>query len=100
MTAHNGLMRTDEQVMFDVAADYSRYGTLPTDGEARVVASQWHGGQVSALYSLASCGAIRDDCADEIAFEFYKTGARELLALLAYVKAAGERGPVKGWATY
>lgn len=92
-------MRSDEQVMFDVAADHSRYGTVPTDGEARVVAAQWHGGQLSALYSLASCGAIRDDCADEIAFEFYQTGARELLALLAYVNQAGERGPVRDWST-
>jgi hypothetical protein len=38
-----------------------------SDGQARRIASEWHGGMPSALYSLASSGAIDlDRVRDEI----------------------------------
>lgn len=75
-----------------------------TDTAARAAAASWHDGQASALYALASAGAIdlarvdrevmstldtlTDDRADDRA---------ELDALLAYVHRVGDRGPVDGW---
>jgi hypothetical protein len=37
-----------------------------TDGQARVIASQWHGGQTSALCVLATSGAITDGAMAEV----------------------------------
>lgn len=95
---------TDEQIM--AAATERWQGTqnhVITNLEARVIASQWHGGQMSALYSFASCGAIRDDLSDECRYTFHTSysdasdSPRELLALRDYVNFYGLRGPVEGW---
>ena len=56
-----------------------------SDGQARRIASEWHGGMSSALYSLASSGAIDPDrVRDEISRELWKLDVgevrRELLA--------------------
>ena len=75
-----------------------------TDAGARAAAAAWHDGQASALYALASSGAVdlarvdrevmstldtlTDDRADD---------AADLDALLAYVHRVGDRGPVDGW---
>lgn len=80
--------------------DYSR---IIGDGHARRIASEWHGGQWSALYSLASCGCITEGTATEIRRERQKFAAgcpAELDALLVYVLYAGERGPVNRWSDY
>ncbi len=82
--------------------------TTITDGKARRIAMEWHGGQSSLLYSFGSCGAIVDlerlsreieYNARNIAVDSPDTERNELLALDAYVRSIGERGPVSGWAT-
>jgi hypothetical protein len=65
-----------------------------SDGQARRIASEWHGGMSSALYSFASSGAIDlDRVRDEISRELGQLDAgevrRELLALDKYVGTAG-----------
>ena len=73
-----------------------------SDGQARRIASEWHGGMSSALYSLASSGAIDlDHARDEISRELQSLDVgevrRELLALDKYVRTAGERTAVAEW---
>ena len=86
-----------------------------SDAWARRTAAEWHGGQASALYMLASSGATHDarhgldTLLDEIDndrrnAELLQGGVRgagqgrELGDLLAYVTAVGARGPQQGWA--
>jgi hypothetical protein len=76
-------------------------------GQARRLASEWHGGQWSALYSLSSTGAIDVEAADReimASLDLQPEGTddeRDLDALLAYVHSHGPRGPVAddGWTT-
>jgi hypothetical protein len=74
-----------------------------SDACARVIASQWHGGQRSSLYSLSSCGAIDDRALSEIDQELgdrEESGPevkRPLIALRAYVLIKGQRGRQEGW---
>lgn len=73
-----------------------------TDGQARRIASEWHGGMSSALCSLASSGAIDlDRVRDEISRKLWQLDVgevrRELLALDKYVRTAGERSTQTGW---
>lgn len=76
---------------------------------ARVIASRWHGGQTSALYSLTSCGAMDAErlhaeinrAADELATsDDYSDDAYGcLIALDVYVsRVKSSRKPVLGWA--
>lgn len=72
------------------------------DGQARRIASEWHGGMSSALYSLGSSGAIDlDRVRDEISRELGQLDVgevrRELLALDKYVRTAGARPAQTGW---
>ena len=83
-------------------------GKVIDDRTARVIASAWHGGQWSALYSLASSGAVDADAAlselrqdhasaqddDDMTADDKR---RELGALMDYVSHVGDRGPVQGW---
>lgn len=71
-------------------------------GQARRIASEWHGGQASALYSLASTGYIErteeygcpaeDEIVRELDGKAYEStddpeqSERDLLALLKYVR--------------
>lgn len=73
-----------------------------SDGQARRIASEWHGGMSSALYSLASSGAIDlDRVRDEISRELWQLDVgevrRELLALDKYVRTAAARPAQSGW---
>lgn len=88
------------EVMARVGTRVRTLGEQITDAEARVIATEWHGGPLSALYSLATCGAVRDDLANEIAREqsYQDRTAPELYALRQYVLANGVRPPVSGWA--
>lgn len=80
----------------------STANVMISDGQARRIASEWHGGMSSALYSLTSSGAVALDRArDEISRELLKLDVgevrRELLALDKYVRTAGERTAVAEW---
>lgn len=73
-----------------------------SDGQARRIASDWHSGMSSALYSFASSGAIDlDRVRDEISRELWQLDVgevrRELLALDKYVRTAGARPAQSGW---
>jgi hypothetical protein len=82
-----------------------------SDRTARRVASEWHSGQVSALLSLATTGAILySRTEDEILSELdanesdvtsaeARTNRIELQGLLAYVQYHGPRPPIAGWHT-
>jgi len=72
------------------------------DGQARRIAADWHGGMSSALYSLASSGAIDvERVRGEISCELRQLDVgevrRELLALDKYVRTAGTRPAQAGW---
>jgi hypothetical protein len=73
-----------------------------SDGKARRIAADWHGGMSSALYSLASSGAIDvERVRGEISLELRQMDVgearRELLALVKYVRTAGARPTQTGW---
>jgi hypothetical protein len=75
---------------------------LISDAQARSIASAYHGGQFSALYSLSSTGAIdveRVTSEVSTAVQELEPGPdrRPLLALDKYVRTHGTRGPVPGW---
>ena len=84
----------------------SDWEELFTDTEARIVASQHHGGQPSEMYAFASSGAIRvEPLTDEVLREFdaavadaqRQEDALALNALARYVHYTGERKPVENW---
>lgn len=79
---------------------------LVGDGAARVIASDWHGGQASQLYSFASTGAVVDcqGLRTEIQRELKDrlTDSEEFLvleALLSYVEHHEGRERVEGWSS-
>lgn len=73
------------------------------DRTARIIASAWHSGQSSPLYSLASTGAINADTSAEIADnmsnvdETKEDDLSELGMLSSYVEHHGIRGRQNGW---
>ena len=80
-----------------------------TDQQARKIASEWHGGGGTALYALASTGAIDTARADHDVAQEITECARacrgkggpdftNLIELRAYARRKGRRGPVEGWA--
>ena len=80
-----------------------------SDAWARRTAAEWHGGQGSALYLLASSGATHDprhgwdDVLAAIAAaadgrQLTAAARRDLADLAAYVTGVGPRGPQDGWA--
>jgi hypothetical protein len=73
------------------------------DDIARRIASQLHGGQATALYSLASTGAIDPERLRDELLAAYELHPPEQIrdwidCLGTYALHAGERGPVEGWA--
>lgn len=80
-----------------------------SDSAARVIAGWWHGGQASAFYSFASCGAIdRERITDEYVMAYADEGLSpfDRVALDYFgtyllhaegIDDAGNRAPVEGW---
>lgn len=72
-------------------------------GTARRIASQLHGGQNTALYSLASCGAIDPDRLSaelvelDIADDTPPQVRGWLSMLSSYAMSREDKGPVAGW---
>jgi hypothetical protein len=71
------------------------------DDTARRIAAQLHDGQSTALYSLASTGAIDYEHVRhelDAAQSEHSDHVREWIDCLgSYVLHAGDRGPVNGW---
>lgn len=73
-----------------------------TDEEARTIASWWHGGQSSPLYSFVSTGRIFDLAhdIDRCLTEAHNPQDQEdLRRLTEYVSHHGQRGPQVSWST-
>lgn len=74
-----------------------------SDEAVRLVAGQLHGGQVTSMYSLASCGAIDlDGLTREITIDYTDLYLEDELvpwyeAVNQYALAHGNRGQVAGW---
>lgn len=80
-----------------------------SDGKARRLANEWHGGQSSPLYALSSSGAIVDGVLKELMYcrnhlfldlkagKKVKTEFMELKQLYRYCRIRNPRGPVKDW---
>jgi len=67
---------------------------------ARYIAGQLHSGQASALYALASSGAITDEVMGELVHErtVQTTPVQVWIdALIAYCVQRPDHGPVEGW---
>ncbi len=91
------------------------------DRTAQRIASEWHGGQSSALYALSSTGAIRGERNDEYDYNdaareirpkldaaaaayihqnaegYTKRDGDQLAKLFDYVTKHGPRGPQPNW---
>lgn len=81
-------------------------------GTVRRISAEWHGGQTSAVYALASTGAILHGCSSELQASLQQAQLQrdtssdpqewidslgELGALWEWVEQTGLRGPVDGW---
>lgn len=96
--------QTDDDRINQGIADWRERceGTI-TDTTARVIASQHHGGQSSALYSFSSTGRIDiDGMSAELMqsareYEEDTEVTTHLEALASYVLHHGEREAVEGW---
>lgn len=94
---------TDKDLIdYAVEAAHHEDRTLD-DAAARVIASQWHGGQRSELYSFVSTGAITRELAEEIGHQerLLREGdpRRHQLKLLSeYILSRESHEPIEGWA--
>lgn len=93
---------TDQDYINQAVERAERYGLADSHLCARIIAAAWHGGMDTALYSLASTGAIHPmpgapehdtrDTLDEL-----DERDPEQRALALYVRQQGPRGPQAGW---
>jgi antirestriction protein len=91
----------DERVIREGIEKAEREGGSIDDRTARYIASQLHGGQDSALYSLASTGRISPDIDQELAQDFdQQTDQLRLWSrwLGGYCTFRQVKGSVPGWA--
>lgn len=97
---------TDDDLIAAAVRDWelNDYEGVIDDRTARIIASQEHGGQTSALYSLASAGAIdMERLSSELMASFMEAFGKDdaraaaLDALGFYCIEHGDRGPVEGW---
>lgn len=94
----------DELIEMSLVSSEDMESTIEA-ATARMIASQFHAGQSSDLYSLASTGYISDDLLDEIArayneFKDQPAEQRKIAALSVYVaerKSRGDVAAVDGW---
>ena len=91
-----------DDLIVQAAVQQWQQGHPISDGQARVLASRWHSGQTSPLYTLTSTGAIpladtRSELQAEIARLADVPEREEVECLLAYVEQRGLRGAVFGW---
>jgi hypothetical protein len=93
----------DDAFLEAALAEAERTGSTIQNVAARMIASQFHGGQASALYSLASSGAIDleplvdEYCEVYLGEDTTEADKQKLHHLGRYVLEYGNRGPVAGW---
>jgi antirestriction protein len=90
----------DERVIREGIEAAIRDGRPIDDRTARYIAGQLHGGQASALYALASSGAVRAEVFDELDRDRTERSAQVrvwLASLTVYAALRGESGPVADW---
>lgn len=93
---------SDEERIKLAIAEAGEDGTIDHT-TARIIASRYHDGQASALYSLASSGRVDLRALgpelDANVFEFVDDGEAldELNALLKYIVESGERDAIPYW---
>lgn len=96
------IITNEERIIIGAVNDFVD-GKGISELQAKVIASQWHGGQASALYSFASTGAINDEA---IRGELYQTLKDQkpfsqddlaLQALTNFIISRGSRGPQSEW---
>jgi hypothetical protein len=81
-----------------------------SDGKARRIASEWHGGQATLAYSFASCGYVEDpeeliaelgdgrmSYADGETDEVVALTVGEMTELHEYIREVGQREAQPGW---
>lgn len=91
----------DERLIREGIEEAVRDGRPIDDRTARYIAGQLHGGQASALYALASSGAILPEVFGEMDRDRTEQPAQVrvwLASLTVYAASRGESGPVAGWA--
>lgn len=91
----------DERVIREGIEAAVRDGRPIDDRTARYIAGQLHGGQASALYALASSGAIQVEVFEEMDRDRTQQSAQVrtwLAGLTVYCGFRGESGPVADWA--
>jgi antirestriction protein len=91
----------DERVIREGIEAAAREQREIDDRTARYIASQLHEGQASALYSLASSGAITEDVRDELTRDFDQQTEQVktwINWLGTYCLNREDKGPVPNWA--
>ena len=95
---------SNEQRFIRLSLERARADDEPiSDEAARMIAGQLYGGQVTSMYSLASCGTIDlDGLTREIAIDYTDEYLEDELvpwyeAVNRYALAHGNRGPVSDW---
>lgn len=95
---------TPEQQFIRLSIEHAEATEQPISDEAcRIVAGQLHSGQVSSMYSLASCGAIDQvGLSREIAVDATNLHTPDEVIPLyehvwRYAEIHGDRGPIEGW---
>jgi uncharacterized protein (DUF2342 family) len=88
----------DEELIRYGITEALREGRPIDDATARVIAAQLHGGQTSALCSLATTGAIVEGLEAELFADDLPVEVEPwTTALEEYLAAREHRGPVEGW---
>lgn len=91
----------DERMIREGIEQALRDGTELDDHTARYIASQLHEGQATALYSLASTGAIAEEAHDELTRDFDQQPEHVqwwINWLGTYCLNREDKGPVPSWA--
>ena len=97
---------TDDELISEAVVRAELNDTTIGDATARTIASQWHGGQASELYSFASTGRVSEGVRDEAraalrqavaSVKENEDQAAHLLALAKYLTATQDRDAVDGW---
>lgn len=91
----------DERVIREGIEAAVTEGRPIDDRTARYIAGQLHSGQASALYALASSGAVQAEVFGEMDRDRSEQPAQVrvwLASLTVYCAVRGESGPVAGWA--